>query len=150
MEEILYRNADINDLDLIREMFYHFMNIQQFEPIADDEYDYTFAHLIQDKRDTCIVAEKEGNILGFLNLTYTFSTFNAAYEANVDDIYVADEYRGQGIATQLLKAAIEDANLKGACRISILVRIEDTEARALFEKLHFVKFDRLYYRKSLK
>ena len=149
MGEVIIRMAEIKDIYQIKDLFLDFMRQQQFAPVSEEEFNHTYAHLIQDKRDCSIVAEEEGKIIGFVSLTYNFSTFNAAYEATVDDIYVIPAARGKGIGKAMLERATEDAQDKAACRISILVRIEDTEARHLFEKMNFVKFERLYYRKSL-
>jgi ribosomal protein S18 acetylase RimI-like enzyme len=52
---------------------------------------------------------------------------------------ILSEYRGMGIGTRLVTAAIEDALSKGITRIELDVYASNTRAIALYRKMGFVE-----------
>jgi RimJ/RimL family protein N-acetyltransferase len=53
-------------------------------------------------------------------------------------IGVLRHYRGQGIGTALLRAALDAAKAKGLTRIELTVRADNPRARQLYERFGFV------------
>jgi GNAT superfamily N-acetyltransferase len=49
------------------------------------------------------VAESAGDIVGFTTLYFTYSTTRAAKIAIMNDLYVVEEMRGEGVAEMLFK-----------------------------------------------
>lgn len=58
-------------------------------------------------------------------------------DANITNIGVLPDYRGNKIGEALLKTAMELARLKRATRMSLEVRVSNTVAQNLYEKLGF-------------
>ena len=68
--------------------------------------------------------------IGFARIISDFSTI-----AYLGDIYVLDEYRGQGLSKKLMDAVIEHPNLQGLRRWILLTSTADW----LYEKYSFTK-----------
>lgn len=58
-------------------------------------------------------------------------------EANITNVAVLPEYRGRKIGESLLQTAMELARLRQASRMSLEVRVSNTVAQNLYEKLGF-------------
>ena len=66
----------------------------------------------------------------------------AADEAEVLTLGVAPEVRRQGIATDLLRAAIAEIRARGGTAMFLEVATGNTAARALYKKFDFVEVGR--------
>jgi ribosomal protein S18 acetylase RimI-like enzyme len=55
----------------------------------------------------------------------------------LQDVYVPEEHRRRGIATELSRAAEELVRSRGYTRIALDVDVENTAARALYERLGY-------------
>lgn len=53
-------------------------------------------------------------------------------------IWLVPEARGQGLGTRLLAAAIAKARAKGVTRVELTVRVDNLNAKALYERFGFV------------
>lgn len=56
---------------------------------------------------------------GLVNCFEAFSTFTARPLVNIHDMYVADEFRGQGASQALLAAAEKEARKRGCCKMTL-------------------------------
>ena len=77
-----------------------------------------------------ILAIKDSNVVGYVDITHKYDE-NEPY-----DVFVKEEYRNNGIATDMLSYAIELDKNK---RIMLLVDIDNVSAIKLYEKLGFKK-----------
>jgi len=77
-----------------------------------------------------ILAIKDNKVIGYVDITHKYEE-NEPY-----DVYVKEEYRNKGIATDMLSYAIELDKNK---RIMLLVDIDNDNAIKLYEKLGFEK-----------
>jgi GNAT superfamily N-acetyltransferase len=66
-----------------------------------------------------------------------FSSFRARPLLNIHDLAVVPELRGQGIGRALLQAVEEEARREGCCRLTLEVRADNHNARALYQNLGF-------------
>ncbi|RIA65032.1 acetyltransferase (GNAT) family protein [Anaeroplasma bactoclasticum] len=77
-----------------------------------------------------ILAIKDNKVVGYVDITHKYEE-NEPY-----DVFVKEEYRNMGIATDMLSYAIELDKNK---RIMLLVDIDNEKAIKLYEKLGFEK-----------
>lgn len=91
-----------------------------------------FADLL--KRDYCVylVAEVEGEVVGCLGMT------DICHEGNIDNVVVAERFRGRGIATQLMEALFTEGEKRGVEAYTLEVRVSNAAAIHLYEKMGFV------------
>lgn len=99
-----------------------------------------FEKLVVEKR--ILVAEQEGTVVALLAFQYRHVESDKQVTRNVvfvDDLAVKEEYRGQGIGTQLL-AAIRD-KVKAECLdgLELQVNARNTAAKKMYEKFGFTE-----------
>jgi len=85
-----------------------------------------------------------------------FSTFKCRPLMNIHDIYVANDFRGKGIATQLLNSAEQLAKQKKCCKLTLEVLEGNTIAKMAYQKFGFAGYElnpeigsALFWEKSL-
>ena len=55
----------------------------------------------------------------------------------IEDVFVDEKYRGQGIGTDLVKAMIEEAKANDCYKLILTSRYEKPKVHALYEKIGF-------------
>lgn len=76
----------------------------------------------------CIGAYLGKQQVGFVRVITDYATY-----ANIKDVFVVPEYRGNGIARELMRFTLAHPHLQGLRRITLT----STGARALYEKFGF-------------
>lgn len=76
---------------------------------------------------------KDRSALGFAQLYPTFSSIACRRAFVLNDLYIVEAARGQGVARALLEAARAHALSVGAASISLETAIDNTRAQALYE-----------------
>lgn len=82
------------------------------------------------------VAVREGEVLGCCDILPLMGQARA--HAGRLGIWLVPEARGRGIGARLLAAAIAKARTKGITRVELTVRVENLNAKALYERFGFV------------
>lgn len=80
-----------------------------------------------------LLCMEEDAVLGYCGL------YMAADEGEIINVAVKPEYRGQGIAHQLMQALLAKGNTQGISRYFLEVRVSNTAAIALYEKNGFIR-----------
>jgi len=142
------RNAEIVDIDAIRELFQQYVQERNMDDFSEEDFDRSFAHLIKDKRDHFLVADVDGKLAGFCVITFSFKAHLANYGALVEDIYIEPEFRRMGIAQQLLNKALEQADASACSRLRAIFKSSDESGIQMLEKMGFIKQDVVVYNKS--
>ena len=57
----------------------------------------------------CLVAEVQGQLLGYITFTKEFSTWSAKYFYHMDCLYLKEETRKLGLGKKLMHAMVEEA-----------------------------------------
>lgn len=83
----------------------------------------------------CHVALSQGSVVGWCDIQPVFG--QARKHIGVLGMGLLPAFRRQGIGTQLLSAAIGAAWSRGLRRIELTVREDNTNAKALYERLGF-------------
>lgn len=105
---------------------------------APDEVTITLDELVHDgftaKLFTCIVAEKDGAIVGMSLFYPRFSTWKGR-TIHLEDFIVKEEYRKHGIGKLLFDATVKAANDFGAKRLEWLVLEWNEPALNFYRKI---------------
>lgn len=100
------------------------------DPWSEQNYEYE----LNENPYACIyVYEKDGNIVGYLDLWITFE------QAQIANIGVISDYRNQGIATQLMNYAVERCEEQQCENMTLEVRKSNDAAISLYQKYGFIK-----------
>ncbi|TXC67002.1 GNAT family N-acetyltransferase [Piscinibacter aquaticus] len=93
--------------------------------------------LIQGDSVFLLARGQDGSALGFTQLYPTFSSIACRRAFVLNDLYIVEAARGQGVARALLDAARTHAMGAGAAYISLETAIDNTRAQALYESFGF-------------
>jgi ribosomal protein S18 acetylase RimI-like enzyme len=144
MEDIVYAFMGIRDYEMAKKFMHHFTALEM------NQYSY----------QNCWVAEVNGKVIAAVNvydgenlislrmpiIHYLKAFFGRdsipedetqAGELYIDSLGVNPEYRGKGVATQLLGFIIDKFAIKQDIVLGLLVEYENEDARRLYTKLGF-------------
>lgn len=82
-----------------------------------------------------LAAEHDGRIVGIVHYLYHRSTWTTGNYCYLQDLFTAEEARGQGAGRALIEAVYEKARADGASRVYWLTHETNTAAQALYEKV---------------
>lgn len=84
-------------------------------------------------------------LCGMLSLAIVPTTQGAGCFAYLDDVFVLEQCRGQGIGSELMREALNDARKSGCVRVELGTRRDNIRARYLYERLGFDEVDGVRY-----
>lgn len=127
-----------DQVDLVAPLFDAYRQFYNQKPDAEGAREFLLGRLVND--DSVILAAIDNDqALGFTQLYPSFSSVSMRPILILNDLFVAKEARGQGIATQLMNAAVEYAKDTGAARLALSTGVENTTAQRLYERLGWHK-----------
>lgn len=77
---------------------------------------------------------EEGRALGFTQLYPSFSSVSMKPIWILNDLFVAEQARRQGVGAWLLRAARDHASRTGAARLALSTAVTNVKAQALYER----------------
>ena len=138
MKGILVREATKSDLPVIEQLLKGLVNaIEDTEGIDTGIAIKTWERLLNNAGSYFLVAEREGTPVGFINFMVRQTILHRSPSALIDELVVAEEYRGKGVGKQLVQAAIEKCRQLGCCEIEVSTEKTNIEAREFYEKCGF-------------
>lgn len=103
--------------------------------------------IIENPQLGCIFVLRSGDrIIGMANALRTISTAEGGPVLLLEDVIVADAYRGQGLGTLLVRHVLEWAGERGMPRVTLLADRDNGPARQFYEKLGFCESAMKVYR----
>ncbi len=82
-----------------------------------------------------LVAELDGNLVGFAHYLFHPSTWSRTSYCYLEDLFTAPEARGQGVGRALIEAVAVAAQAAGASRLYWHTQEFNAEGRALYDTL---------------
>ena len=99
----------------------------------------------QANRGVYLVAKVENQFVGHVFLKY-YGKRSAPYYPDVEDLYVQEPFRRQGVATALLQRCEELARSAGYCAIGLAAGVDENGLeRHLYQKLGYALTDNAPY-----
>ena len=90
-----------------------------------------FADLLEKPYCFYLVAEADDRVVGCCGFT------DLCGEGSIDNVVVAEEYRGRGIAQRMLRELLVLGEKQGICDFTLEVRVSNSAAIHVYEKLGF-------------
>lgn len=138
-----FRQATQADLpEIVRMLADDFLGStrERYENPLPESYLKAFEEIAADKNNELIVAEKDGVLVGTLQLTFTPSiSFQGGKRATVESVRVDTKYRGQGIGRELMIYAIERARRENCVSMQLTTNADRQDAHRFYENLGFKK-----------
>ena len=148
------RKATVKDLDIVAELFRkHLKELKKFEPSLKVGTKKEAKKAVRGwgkhtKYFVILVAEANGEIVGFVNgMTYRHSIRNKR-EGFVNNTYVLPEYRRKGIATKLLTSIIKKFKMRNLTMCTLDAYVKNKKAISLWKKMGF-KEDFIEFKKKI-
>lgn len=104
------------------------------QPLSDPVREKVVRDLAADPGAHCLLAERDGEPIGFATCFVGYSTFNARPLLNVHDIAVVPAARGRGVARALLAAITDRARRLGCCKLTLEVRRDNGPAQRVYAR----------------
>lgn len=138
--DLAIRRATLSDLDMLAPLF------DAYRMFYEQPQDLALARtFLQERlrRDESVVllATIDARAAGFTQLYPTFSSVRAARVWVLNDLYVAEGARRQGVAQALLRAAADFARGNGAIRLELETTPDNRNAQALYESGGWQRYD---------
>ena len=132
LTEALIRTARQEDLPALTALLAELFAIEQdFSPDTTRQR-RGLALLLADERATVLVAEVAGQVLGMVTLQSLISTAQGGWVGLLEDLVVAQEWRGEGLGSRLLAAVQEAADNQGLSRVQLLVDEDNHSAKGFY------------------
>lgn len=106
------------------------------------------AERLRIRDSTILIASDDDRIVGFTQLYPSFSSVSLAPIWILNDLFVDEAYRGNGVAKLLMSAAENFARETGAIRIVLATQTSNLAAQALYELRGYAK-DKDFYHYAL-
>ncbi|MBD1431571.1 GNAT family N-acetyltransferase [Sphingobacterium sp. DN00404] len=143
MKDIEIKLASANDAIKIEPIFSLYREFYGMEKDSPGTIDFLRKRLGSNE-SILLYAERNGSIIGFTQLYPTFSSASLRKAFVLNDLYVIETERKQGIAKLLINESIEIAKRDECVRIS-LSTAKDNPAQILYEKMGFKESSFKFY-----
>lgn len=148
---ITTREASIGDLNAVVSLFEKYRSFYQQENNLIGATKFIRSR-IENNESTIFIAESNGedtteskSVVGFMQLYPLFSSTGMKKLWLLNDLFVDENYRKQGIAEQLITAARELAVSTSARGLILETSDSNLPAQALYEKVGFTKSQSVHY-----
>ena len=85
-------------------------------------FDTNFTRLIEDEGTDILVAERGGQLVGYILSTDTLTLYANGVVTELIELYVTEEERGRGIGRELVNQAVARARRRGAVEVTVPTR----------------------------
>ncbi|MDP1540195.1 MAG: GNAT family N-acetyltransferase [Moraxellaceae bacterium] len=143
MSSITVRQAVLTDLEALVPLF---DNYRQFYGCSSDT-PAVQAFLLDrfNHGESALFIAYEGNTpVGFTQLYPSFSSVSLARVFVLNDLFVHEQARRKGVASNLMSAATEFAKTLGAVRVSLSTAITNQTAQALYQSAGWKRDEQFY------
>ncbi|MGH2662826.1 MAG: GNAT family N-acetyltransferase [Actinomycetota bacterium] len=136
MAGIVVRRAERGDVEqLTRLMLLYIVDFYRHPEPPPERLRTLIDVLFEGTEGLQLVAEEDGNLVGFATLYFTWSTLNAARIAVMNDLYVMEAARGTGIARPLFEACRAEARDRGCAEMTWETAADNHRAQRFYEKM---------------
>jgi len=123
------------------------------ETLPEHYSDYFYYEILAEFPETFLVAELGGSLIGYVmcRIEYGFShlkRLGLARKGHIVSIAVREQHRGKGVGTMLMQTSQEAMVAKAATESYLEVRVTNSEAITLYQRLGYKVTSRLeaYYK----
>ncbi|PUE50486.1 GNAT family N-acetyltransferase [Limnohabitans sp. 2KL-1] len=144
MKSTVTRQATLADLDALVELMdgYRQFYGQTSDPVAARRF---LLDRFNHGESVIFLASQDGIPVGFTQLYPSFSSVSLARIFVLNDLYVNEQGRRNGVGRALISAAIEFAKTVGAVRLTLSTAVTNLSAQSLYSDMGWVKEDDFYF-----
>ncbi len=120
------------DIPCLEELFLRFSDWEL-------ERNATLREAINDPNGELLVAEYDSELVAFLHQVFFVDPLHAGVNSDITSLFVKEDCRRRGIASQLLQKAIQNAKRRKVKEIHVTTRKDNKTAIRFYEKNGFKK-----------
>lgn len=133
-KEICVKKAGLADVPALVPLFVAYRSFYGVSAPVDTVQNYLAARL-QTGQSVVLLAEQAGQACGFSQLYPSWCSLTLAPYYILFDLYVSSDHRRQGVARQLLKAAVAEGQAQQMDRLELATGVDNAGAQALYRAL---------------
>lgn len=138
MNNILIRKATDSDLPIIEKLIIELIDsMDNREGIATHMALENCRNLLSDANSYFLLAEIEGEVIGFINLTIRKTLLHSGPSGLIDEFIVTRSCRSKGVGKQLIHAATQKCKQLGCCEVEVSTEFTNTNAKEFYRKCGF-------------
>ncbi|MBG6067136.1 GNAT family N-acetyltransferase [Micromonospora ureilytica] len=140
MSDVIYREAVRADLPAVIALLADDVlgKARDFTEV-DEAYERAFAAIDADPRNQLIVAERAGELVGCLQITYIPGLGRHGGERSlIESVRVRSDRRGQGLGRDLMTWAVDQARQRGCALVQLTTDKTREDAHRFYLSLGFV------------
>ncbi len=127
-----------HDIDKLCELLNTLFSFEEeFIPNKDIQKKGLLQILENPQFGTIFIIKVDNQIVGMINILYTFSTALGSKVAILEDLIIDKNHRGKGFGKKLVNFAIEDSKDKGCKRVTLLTDNTNDIAKEFYTKMGF-------------
>lgn len=139
---------------LNREFMAYEIKDEEFWNNTDSNSDQRFASTFDEALHhpeliTLLLIEKEKKVIGFANLMTIFSVWSHGKALILDDLYINEEFRGNGIGRSVMQFIENYGRENGCKRLQFQSEYTNPEAHKFYEQLGYVSESMHFYVKYI-
>jgi diamine N-acetyltransferase len=149
VDTLIIRKAKIEELGAIQKLNHQlFLLEEKFDPLLNMNWPFEkagedfFKNRVNEKKGVCFIAEFAGEIVGYLagGLSDTYPYRTVKKIAELENILIKEEFRGQKIGEKLFIEFIDWSKSMGAERIKVKASTNNLGAIKFYERIGFTPY----------
>jgi len=140
---IIIRPITVGDKARWLELFKEYIIFYKSK-LPDEQFELTWQRINSDFNINALLAELDGQVVGFTHYIFRPSTWEAEDVCYLEDLYTDPKVRGKGVGRALIKAVEDIAIAKGSKRLYWTTAPDNETARKLYDKVAIT--DRVQYK----
>ena len=139
MSDVIFREAVRADLPAVLDLLADdVLGKARDHTEVDEAYERAFADITADPRNEEIVAERAGELVGCLQITYIPGLGrHGAERALIESVRVRADQRGQGLGRRMMEWAVDRARERGCALVQLTTDKSREDAHRFYRNLGF-------------
>jgi ribosomal protein S18 acetylase RimI-like enzyme len=142
--KFLIKAVDIQNIDQILPLFCQYQEFYNQKPNQSKNKEF-LAKIINQKEAKFFVAYQDTVAVGFSGIYFSYSSVKAEKIAILNDLFVVENIRKQGVATKLLKLSVDFLHQENISHIRWCTQKDNLEAQHFYQNLKANKSDWVHY-----
>jgi len=147
---ISFKKAELSDLPVLMRFMQEFHEFDHTEPFDDVPAKKAMVKVISDERIGLVwLIKSSGENVGYIVLTLHYRLESRGTCANLDELFINEANRGQGIGRIAMEFLEDTCKERGVAAMQLEVKKDNPEAASLYEKVGFEILDRDFMLKDI-